>query len=150
MPLRRLSNELIRLGRDELTTPVLVLPPWISLRADFYKELAEAITSQTGQSVRFDTLRPLGGLWQTLVNKFSDWQIRQINRQVNRKGQAMPAAEVVLTASIARPTSMLAIDRTQAQTPTVFVIGIANEKASLPSWTTPIHLASSPISGVAA
>jgi len=138
MPLRRLSNELIRLRRDELKTPVLVLPTWISLRADFYNELAEVIHTQTGQNVRFDALRPLGGLWQTFANKVDDWQTRRINRQVNRKGQTQPMAEVVSTANIARPLSMSA----------VFVIGIAQDTAPLPAWTTPIHLVGSPIAGI--
>ncbi|TWT76527.1 hypothetical protein CA13_70220 [Planctomycetes bacterium CA13] len=147
MSLRRLAVELIRMSRHESTTPVLVTPVEITLRADFYAALAKDIASEGGCGTRFDLVSPVGGFLQAARNILASWNVRRINRtlrQCNAKG--LPV-ELALTANIARPASIdnfASSDQNDAQSVRPIVVGICHGLADLPKWTSPIHLTGSP------
>jgi hypothetical protein len=131
MPLQKLADQIIRVSRQQVSTPVLVTPSYLSLRRRFFVELVDTLASVSERTIRIDWCRGVPGPLSLVGHRIANLRASRINRALSRKHPA--AAEVQVTASIGRPGA----DRTD------LVLGICDGRLELPAWTTPIHLSGS-------
>lgn len=124
--LRELARQIVRLSDEHGSTPVLVLPPYLSLRRPFYESLVAELSEQTQRPIRFDWCRPTTGLTAAISDRVAQFRAARLSRSISRVTDAV----FVLTASIARPGG----PRRD------LVIGLCDEQLPLPPWTTPIRI----------
>ncbi len=137
MSLSQIAQWMIRIRQQDQRTPALILPECIGLRAAFYESLGNAFVDAGIRQVRFDVLRPIGGLWQATANRVFAIRAQRINRVLARGNSEERHIHLTWTAAIARPASG------GLQQETAFVVGIADTSATLPSWITPIGISES-------
>ncbi len=125
-PLRELADRIVRLSDEQASTPVLVLPTYLSLREPFFVELAGQLKMITGRPIRFDCCRPRTGVLSALTSRVSRLRFARMSRRLSQFADAA----IVLTASIARPGG----SRRD------LVVGLCDETLHLPSWTTAIRI----------
>lgn len=137
MSLLPLADQIVRLSQAGSSTPVLVLPTYLSLRDRFLQELADAVSRSSDRGLQVEWLRAgSGGIFQLLGDYRVRWQVRRMNRRLQRRGPshaAEPApilASIHVTASIGRPT----------RNPGPIVLGLAGERDELPLWAAPIRI----------
>lgn len=124
--LRELAEQIVRLSDAHGSTPVLVLPTYLSLRQPFYESLARELADQTDRPIRFDWCRTHQGFTAAIGNRVAQWRAARVSRTLRRVADAA----VVLTASIARPGGRHRD----------LVIGLCDDRLPLPPWTTPIRI----------
>src|SRR6056297_1921318 len=122
MPLNTLAAEIVRLssGDDRAsaeTTPVLMIPSYLSFRPEFFRELVAAIGSQTNRCVRIVWLRSGSGICAMLGDAIARHRAARINRTLG--GGVMQ-----VSASLGRS------DRRSGR----LVIGLCEPGARLPPW----------------
>ncbi|EMI16480.1 hypothetical protein RMSM_06599 [Rhodopirellula maiorica SM1] len=137
MSLSQIAQWMIRIRQQEERTPALVLPERFGLRSSFYDSLGNAFVDAGIHQVRFDVLRPIGGLWQATTNRLFAYQARQINRVLARGNANGRHIHLAWTAAIARPT------QNGSHLLSTFVVGIATTSDTLPSWIVPIGISES-------
>ncbi len=148
MPLRHLVTEILRIsatgpanlgagGAVSPSTPVLVTPSYLSLRPAFFLQLAEELVVQADRPVRFDWYCARSGQLLSLVGDV--WASRfaaSVNRLLMESKRprpddaSHPAAVLQITASIGKPS----------RSGSELIVGLADERLELLSWTTPIWL----------
>jgi hypothetical protein len=141
MPLQQLANEIIRLNERYGLTPVLVTPRYLSLRGQFFIELATALAEQSDRSISFDWLAwtPVAKSITTpldlLRNHIAGIRAIRTNHRLAAAMSGLPGtARIQVTASIARPS---AVDHP-------LVIGCCDQRQALPIWASAIRLGSTP------
>lgn len=137
MSLSQIAQWMIQVRQQDQRTPALILPERFGMRAAFYESLGNAFVDAGIRQVRFDVLRPIGGLWQATSNRLFAFQASRINRVLSRGIHEGRHLHLAWTAAIARPLT----DGTPRDA--AFVVGIADTSAALPSWITPIGISES-------
>ena len=137
MSLSQIAQWMIRIRQQDQRTPALILPERFGLRAAFYESLGNAFVDAGIRQVRFDVLRPIGGLWQTTANRVFAFRAQRINRVLARGNTDGRHIHLAWTAAIARPVT------SGPQQETAFVVGIADTSDTLPSWIAPIGISES-------
>ena len=142
MSLSQIAQWMIQIHQQEQRTPALILPGHFGLQAAFYQSLGNAFVDAGIHRVRFDVLRPIGGLWQATTNRMFALQASRINRGLARSNQDGRHLHLAWTAAIARPVMdgpMLG----SPQQKSAFVVGIADTLDTLPSWVAAIGISES-------
>ena len=140
MPLHELAEEIIRLSEWHHSTPVLVTPPYLSLRRPFFVELVSAIAERTQRPIRIDWHRRMPGEFSLGREFFAKRRVAACNRTLAKLGDDRGIrAKVQITVTIARP----------APIEKELVVGLSNGELELPPWTTPIRLGGSPAGSIA-
>ncbi|GAA5507858.1 hypothetical protein [Novipirellula caenicola] len=137
MSLSQIAQWMIQIRQQDQRTPALILPECFGLQAAFYDSLGTALVDAGVRHVRFDVLRPIGGLWQATSNRLFAFQANRINRVLSRGNHEGRHLHLAWTAAIARPVT----DDRLAET--AFVVGIAAASDALPAWITPIGISES-------
>ncbi|TWU22129.1 hypothetical protein Pla52o_31770 [Novipirellula galeiformis] len=135
MSLVQIAQWMIRIRQQDELTPALILPAHLNLRAPFYEALGRSLADAGIRRVRFDVLRPIGGLWQSVANRIFAQQVGRLNRVLARRHDEALWVQVAWTATIARPL------RVAENSAAEFVIGVAQSRDSLPTWVASIDLA---------
>ncbi len=117
---------ILRLSNEQASTPVLVLPVYLSLRDPFFVALASELARSTDRAIRFDWCRPGGGFISSFTARWARFRSTRLTRALSRVADAC----VVVTATIGRPGGP-ARD---------LVIGLCDETLELPTWTTAIRI----------
>lgn len=140
-PLQPIAREIVRLSEERALTPVIVTPPYLSLRAIFLVELSRAIAEHTDRPLRIDWCRRVPKATSLIGDVVAQLQARAINRKLlQAANHPRSAATLQITASIARPGGPHRH----------LVIGWCCEDSQLPAWTVPIELSGEPMSVPAA
>jgi len=170
MPLQQIAHQIITLADRRASTPVLVTPPYLSFRQQFYVELTQELSRHTERNVRIDWYRGLPGLRSLISDQLAAWQVKSINRRLRREcdrastgAHASPkaAGQSHSSVQIGAPLLPPATTPQQAGGPKAavqitasiarpggktrdLVIGLADMRQKLPDWTTAIWLGTSP------
>ena len=169
MPLQQIAQQIITLADKQASTPVLVTPPYLSFRQQFYVELTQELGRHTSRTVRIDWYRELPGLRTLISDQLAAWHVKSINRMLRtqdgrRSAKAPktpstgershssvelvqpvhdPVAELARTGSPKAALQITAsIGRPGGKTRDL-VIGLADVRQKLPDWTTAIWLGTS-------
>ena len=171
MPLQQIAHQIITLADRRASTPVLVTPPYLSFRKQFFIELARELTAHTERDLRIDWYRDLPGVRTIISDHLAAWQVKSVNRVLarlstanehqflkaegsNHSSQATgPSDSNAVRQSThheraAAPTQMAtlqitaAIARPGGKTRDL-VIGLSDIRQKLPDWTTAIWLGTS-------
>ncbi len=139
-PLSLLSDEIIRLSETCVSTPVLVTPTYLSLRDEFLVELVGTLAKKSARRIRIDWFRGGSGVASLIGDLWAARRARSINRQLSSR------ADQDRSYSFAsyRPVQVTATIGRTASAADDLVVGICQQRYSLPSWTTSIFLGSSP------
>lgn len=125
-PLAELARSIVSLSNDHASTPVLVLPRYLSLRHHFYVALVRELARLTDRPIRFDCV-DTSAHWLSLFTK----RLARLNAaRWTAKMQSAGDATMVISATIGRPGG----PRRD------LVIGVCAEAVQLPTWTTAIRL----------
>ena len=145
MSLAALASLVVRSGASGLRTPVLVVPPSLSLKRQFFVALcdeliiashgqqgdrADAVSSQL-QAIQIDWVRGRGDLWSVISDRLARKWGERIAAHVT-KSSGVPC-RFQLSASISRPSP-------QRQ---ALVLGLSDTHVALSPWTHPIYLSNS-------
>lgn len=126
-----LSKQLVRLSEQRGSTPVLVTPPYLSLRRPFFVELVRSIASVTTRPIRIDWYRPVPSVASLASDTVAHWRVASTNRAIASIAEPThPLGMMQITASISRPGG---IHRD-------LVVAWCNSAIPLPPWTTAIEL----------
>ena len=169
MPLQQIAQQIITLADRRASTPVLVTPPYLSFRQQFYVELTQELGRHTSRTVRIDWYRGLPGLRTLISDQLAAWQVKSINRMLRTQGDRgsanapetpskrersdtsvelgqpdhEPVAELAQTGSPNAAVQITAsIGRPGGKTRDL-VLGLADVRQKLPDWTTAIWLGTS-------
>jgi hypothetical protein len=136
MSMEQLARQIASINARGESTPVLVTPAYLSLRAPFLVALATELTALKPNAIRFDWYRGMPGAFSFAGDWLARWKVQQINRALTRQMRPLSdTATIQITAAIGRP------DKAANQ----WVLGISSEQQPLPAWTTPVFLITSPI-----
>ena len=169
MPLQQIAQQIITLADRRASTPVLVTPPYLSFRQQFYLELTQELGRHTSRTVRIDWYRGLPGLRTLISDQLAAWHVKSINRMLRTQGDRgsanapktpsagershsnvesvqpdhEPVAEFAQSDSPKAAVQITAsIARPGGKTRDL-VIGLADVRQKLPDWTTAIWLGTS-------
>ncbi len=132
-PLDLLSTQLVRLSEQRGSTPVLITPPHLSLRKQFFVELVRSLSTVTTRTIRIDWYRPVPSVASVVSDLFASWRVVSTNRSIVLIAEPThPLGQMQITASLSRPGG---IHRD-------LVVGWCNVSLPLPPWATPIELSS--------
>ena len=135
MSFESMIPEILQLSERRASTPVLVTPAYLSFRPEFFVEFVKSIEPCTSRRVRLDWYRGMPGPLTVISDRLAAKRVAQINRLLkSRSSRSDGFAYMQITAAIGRPGGA----RRE------LVIGIAQVKAELPGWTTPIRLGATP------
>lgn len=171
MPLQQIAHQILTLADRRASTPVLVTPPYLSFRKQFFVELSREIANHTERDVRVDWYRGLPGVRTILTDQIASWHVKSVNRLLRRVSagkDAQPNQELgshPQTDSLVLPESTVypnpASNRRPAARPQIatvqitaaiarpggksrdLVIGLSDVRQRLPDWTTAIWLGTS-------
>lgn len=133
--MEQLVQQIARISARENSTPVLVTPPYLTLRSPFYIAMAVGLTERKANPVRFDWNRCMSGAFSLAGDWVARWQAARINRALTKASRPLGnTAAVQITAAIGRPTNLS--ER--------WLVGISSADQPLPVWTTPVYLITSP------
>ena len=169
MPLQQIAQQIITLADRRASTPVLVTPPYLSFRHQFYLELTQELSRHTERTVRIDWYRGLPGFRTLISDQLAAWHVKSINRVLRTQGDPGsanapetpstgershtsvelgqpdhdPFAALAQTGSPKAAVQITAsIARPGGKTRDL-VIGLADVRQQLPDWTTAIWLGTS-------
>ncbi len=145
MSLAALASLIVRSGQNGLRTPVLVVPPSLSLKRRFLVALCDQlIIAYQGkradrcdagcsqlQVIQIDWVRGRGGLWSVITDPLARKWVDSIAAQVSTSS-GVPC-QFQLSSSISRPSP-------QRQ---ALVWGLSDTDLALSPWTHPIYLSGS-------
>jgi hypothetical protein len=171
MPLQQIAHQILTLADRRASTPVLVTPPYLSFRKQFFVELTREIANHTERDLRVDWYRGLPGVRTILTDQLASWHVKSVNRLLRRVsagkakqptqglGNQQPMDSLVLPestgyqnpASDRRPTARPQIATIQITAAIArpggksrdLVIGLSDVRQRLPDWTTAIWLGTS-------
>ncbi len=123
---RELAATVLTLSHEQGSTPVLVLPVYLSLRDPFFVALARELARTTDRSIRFDWCRPSIGIASSFTNRVARYRCSRLTKGLAKFADAC----MVVTATIGRPGGQ---NRD-------LVVGLCDENLELPSWTTAIRI----------
>ncbi|MCG8652474.1 MAG: hypothetical protein MI861_21715 [Pirellulales bacterium] len=125
----QLAGEIVHLSESPTATAVLMTPPYLALRREFFVELAAQIVDRTPRRIRIDWFCLQRGGAFKLLRRW--WALRQtvaINSALAQRVGA--AASIAITASVGRP------HRGDGD----LVLGLCEQGAELPEWCRVIRL----------
>ena len=171
MPLQQIAHQIITLADRRASTPVLVTPPYLSFRKQFFVELSRELASHTERDLRIDWYRNLPGVKTIVSDQIAAWHVKSVNRLLGRMTAAkakhlqtadgITTSENLLANSESNATRQPAQHReitehTQIATVQItaaiarpggksrdLVIGLSDVRQKLPEWTTAIWLGTS-------
>lgn len=171
MPLPQIAHQIITLADRRASTPVLVTPPYLSFRKQFFVELSRELAAHTDRDLRIDWYRNLPGVRTLVSDQIAAWHVKSVNRSLGRmtaaklrhlrKADKLCVSEDPTAASNSTVTRQSArqqrsADDTQIATMQItaaiarpggksrdLVIGLSDIRQKLPDWTTAIWLGTS-------
>ncbi|MGI9469449.1 MAG: hypothetical protein ACR2OA_20175 [Rubripirellula sp.] len=171
MPLQQIAHQIITLADRRASTPVLVTPPYLSFRKQFFAELSRELADHTERDLRIDWYRNLPSVRTILSDQLAAWHVKSVNRllshmTVSKARQAHKTAtnstpaesagttdiNVSRQPALDQPRALLTQHATVQITATIarpggqgrdLVIGLSDARQKLPNWTTAIWLGTS-------
>ena len=171
MPLQHIANQILTLADRHASTPVLVTPPYLSFRKNFFVELSRELATHTDRDLRIEWYRNLPGVRTIFSDQFAAWHVKSVNRLLRRMHptqtqpphelaprsilkQALAAFEsrVTLPAASSKPMPAATRSCTLQITAAItrpggknrdLVVGISDIHQKLPDWATAIWLGTS-------
>ncbi len=171
MPLQQIAYQIITLADKRGSTPVLVTPPYLSFRKQFFVELSRELAAHTDRDLRIDWYRNLPGVRTIISDQLAAWHVKSVNRLLERMSiakanqLARPASNTLsdkrmvpaeTTAASPQAHNQDGSDRTQTATVQItaaiarpggktrdLVVGLSDVRQCLPEWTTAIRLGAS-------
>jgi hypothetical protein len=170
--LQQIAHQILTLTEQRASTPVLVTPTYLSFRKQFFVELCRELTRHTDRNLRIDWYRKLPGVRTIVVDQLAAWQVKSINRVLQRevvhqRGQT----DITLASNDARQSPRSGSDSPINTHPTIgrsaaggkqiaavqitatisrpggkardLVIGLSDVRQKLPEWTTAIWMGTS-------
>ncbi|MGI9446002.1 MAG: hypothetical protein ACR2N1_26280 [Rubripirellula sp.] len=171
MPLQQIAHQIITLADRRASTPVLVTPPYLSFRRQFFVELSRELATHTDRDLRIDWYRNLPGVRTLVSDQIAAWHVKSVNRLLDRmtaaKAKKLRKAAILSVSEELNAESDSTVTRQSArhqqtaedtQIATVqitaaiarpggknrdLVIGLSDVRQKLPDWTTAIWLGTS-------
>jgi len=141
MPLQQLARQIWSIRKGATSTPVIVTPSFLTLQTPFFVALATELAAFDQRQVRFDWYRGMPGAFSFGGDWLAGRKTAAINRSFASVLQPIGlATSMRITAAIGRPSGSQLSSTSPSQD---LVIGISADRHELPTWTTPIRLASS-------
>lgn len=130
-PLDLLASQILGLSGHRGRTPVLVAPPFLSLRRRFFVELVRSLAAKTTRPIRIDWYRPVPNAASVVTDALATWSVARTNRAIAAIAEpTKPLAVMQMTVAISRPGG---VHRD-------LVVGWCAKPMPLPPWTTEIRL----------
>lgn len=93
MPLQQIAHQIITLADRRASTPVLVTPPYLSFRQQFFVELSLEISTHTDRRIRIDWYRGLPSLRTIISDQMAAWHVKSVNRMLKKRPPIQADAE---------------------------------------------------------
>ena len=171
MPLQQIAHHIITLADKRASTPVLVTPPYLSFRPQFFVELTREIAKHTDRSIRLDWYRGLPGVRSIVSDQVAAWQVKSVNRILRKTFFTRVHASIELghgrvcesSIPVTNPASSISNGEVKPRllveqgakvqiTATIarpggksrdLIIGLSDVRQRLPDWTSAIWLGTS-------